>query len=401
MLEGQIHPDFGAVAATLLDLLPRDIPGGAAVCVYHCGECVVDVWGGTRDQRGNPWEESTLALCFSTTKGVLATLVHVLVDRGVLRYDDAVAKYWPEFEGSGKQDVTLRHLLCHEAGLYNVRDLIDHAKRMLDWDFMTRSLARAKPSHAAGASHGYHGLTYGWLLGELLQRATGQSLGALLERELAIPLGLDGLFVGLPEQELPRMAELQNLAPSTPSAERARGDDAARPSWPTRLNRSLQAIGFPIDFGCFAQALLPVGIAGLDWNSPALLSAAIPAANGVFTARSLARVYAALAQGGSLNGVRLLGAETLDEATRIQNRGLDRVLPIPLRWRLGYHRVICFNPRMPKAFGHFGLGGSGALAEPTRRLAVAFTSNWGLGTPLGDLRVTRLARAAARCCDRR
>lgn len=400
MLEGDLHPDFGEVATVFGRCLPRDRAGGGAVCVYHEGECVADLWGGSRDAEGNPWERSTLALSFSTTKGVLSTLVHMQVDRGHLGYDEPVAKRWPEFEAAGKQDIRVRHLLTHEAGLYNVRDLIDDASRMLDWRFMVRSLARTSPAHTPGAAHGYHGLTFGWLVGELLERVTGKTIAELLDQELAGPLGLDGLYVGIDPSALPRVATLVDRPVPTREPHRpSRSSD--KPSLGARLLRLLRTLGFPIDPSRFSQALLPSGMGRFDWNAPEVLRACIPAANGVFTARSLARVYAALAEGGTLDGVQLVHPATLETMMQVQNRGLDRVVPLPMAWRLGYHRVFSLRPRMPRAFGHFGLGGSGAFADPSRRLAVAFTTNCGSGSPFGDARMIRIAGAAARCVAQR
>ena len=163
--------------------------GGAALCVYHRGECVVDTWGGVRNREGDPWERDTLALSYSTTKGVASTLLHILVDRGLVDYDAPVAEYWPEFAAAGKDSITVRQVMCHEAGLYDVRGMIDHARRMLDWAYMTEVLAAARPAHEPGATHGYHGLTYGWLVGEIVERVSGMSFSEFLARELAEPLG--------------------------------------------------------------------------------------------------------------------------------------------------------------------------------------------------------------------
>src|SRR4030095_8200051 len=167
MLQGSLHPDFAPVGVSLARIIPRRAPGGAAVCVYHGGEKVVDIWGGTRDAAGNPWQADTLSLSFSTTKGVASTLLHVLADHGHIDYDARVADYWPEFAEAGKDAIKVRHLLCHEAGLYAISERGDHGREMLDGEQMVRRLAAAKPRHAPGAAHGYHALTYGWLVGEL------------------------------------------------------------------------------------------------------------------------------------------------------------------------------------------------------------------------------------------
>jgi len=376
--------------------IPRQRPGGAAVCVYHRGECVVDAWAGTRDAEGNAWREDTVALSYSTTKGVLATLLHILVDRGLAEYDEPVCRYWPGFAQAGKQDITLRNVLCHEAGLYSIRDIIDDARRMLDWKYMVEALEQASPTHAPGECHGYHGLTFGWLVGELIQRIADAPLRDVLSRELAEPLELDGLYIGLAPDQFSRRALLIQS--------RLGVDEQGRPgsrSCGELIGGGLQRSAMPADPVQLERALLPDGIEDLDFNDEALVSAEIPAVNGMFTARSLARMYAALAGGGSLNGVRLLSKRTLERASEIQSRRRGRVIPLPMHWRLGYHRVPTLRAKLPRAYGHFGFGGSGAWADPDRDLAVALVLNSGLGTPFGDTRIIRLGSVAAIAADGR
>ena len=182
-LDGRLHPRFGLVAKVLERLLRR-YEGGAAVCVYHHGECVVDLWGGVRDSKGRPWRSDTMAASFSTTKGVASTLVHIMVDRGLLDYDTRVVEYWPEFGQAGKEQITLRQVLSHQSGLYHIRQMIDDAERMLDWDHMLRAIERATPIHPPGERTGYHGLTYGFLVGGILQHVTGHSFQELVQKEL-------------------------------------------------------------------------------------------------------------------------------------------------------------------------------------------------------------------------
>ncbi len=396
MLEGYVHPDFWRVAKTLERIIPSSGAGGAALCVYHRGEKVVDLWGGTRDEHGTRWESDTLALSYSTTKGIASTLLHILVDRGLLDYDHPVARYWPEFAAGGKEHITVRQVMCHEAGLYSIRALVDDARRMLDWEYMIDALAKTTPVHPPGSAHGYHGLTYGWLVGELAQRVTGKPFSELLQTEIATPLELDGLYIGLPEDQMQRRARL--IVPQGQD-DPSRFQRTVRNA--KRLNRGFAALRIPIDLAQGAEALLPPNMQGLDLNSEDAAAACIPALNGMFTARSLAKTYAALAAGGSLDGVYLLSSETLDRATQVQNRGLGRVIPVPMHWRLGYHRVAAVGHRTPRAFGHSGYGGSGAWADPDRKLAVGLTLNSGVGTPFGDLRIVRIGAAACRAAERR
>ena len=165
MFSGQVRSDFSPMARSLMRLLPQDGHGGAALCVYHRGECVVDLWAGTRDLEGRPWEEDTVALSWSTTKGILSTLLHILVDRNQADYDAPVAHFWPEFAQADKEKITLRQVLCHEAGLYRISEMIDDARDMFDWNHMVRALERARPVHPPGQAHAYHALTYGWVVG--------------------------------------------------------------------------------------------------------------------------------------------------------------------------------------------------------------------------------------------
>jgi CubicO group peptidase (beta-lactamase class C family) len=394
-LQGSIHPDFDAVARVFAGQIPRGA-GGAAFCIYHRGEKVVDCWAGTRDADGDPWREDTLALSYSTSKGVASTLLHICVDRGLLDYDDPVAEYWPEFAAGGKGAITVRQVLCHEAGLYHVRALVDRAERMLDWQYMTEALADAVPCHAPGRAHGYHGFTYGWLVGELIQRVTGKPFGEVLESLLVRPLGLDGCYIGLPADQMRRRSRLL-----LPGALRQDADVMRSLERTVRPLGRLFAVALPIDLASLAAALLPRGIEALDWNSEGFAAPPIPSANGFFTARSLARIYAMLANDGELDGVRLLRRETVWRASEVQNRGIGRVIPVPMHWRLGYHRVPTLGARVPNGFGHFGFGGSGAWADPDRELSIALTVNSGIGTPFGDLRMVRLGTAAVRCAERR
>lgn len=392
MLNGQIHPDYADVAATLIRQIPRDQHAGSAVCVYHQGRPVVDIWGGIKDHAGNPWQADTTAPCFSTGKGVVATLLHILVEQGLADYDDAIARHWPAFGCHGKETITIRQALCHEAGLYRITDLIDRPVEMLDWAHMKARIADAAPVHAPGDGHGYHALTFGWLVGGLIEEMTGKPLQRVLQEELVDPLGLDGMFFGMPHNELYRRAELIHSM-SHPQPPRPEWQEALR-GW---LDTGLTALG--VHLGEFESALNPFN-EPFDWNDDATVQAVIPAANGQFTARSLARMYAMIAGGGELDGVRLLSEDRVREMAQVRNRSRDRVLFIPMRWRMGYHRVFTVGRGAPYAFGHYGYGGSGAFCDPSRDLAVALTLNSGAGTPMGNSNVPLIARAAIGAVDR-
>jgi CubicO group peptidase (beta-lactamase class C family) len=405
-LDGHLHPDFMQVAAAFQRQI-ESYAGGGALCIYHRGECVLDLWGGATNEAGDPWQQDTMAPSFSTTKGVASTLIHIMVDRGLLEYEQRVSDVWPEFAQAGKQDITLRQVLSHQSGLYHIRQMIDRADRMLDWEYMVHAIERTEPVHPPGDRTGYHGLTYGYLVGEILQRVTGTSFPELVRTELVEPLGLDGMYIGAPSEVLDRAADLiwpkqmewLSSLPSPPYSEKLAelGDGANRV-----IRNALGKLGLDLDFGSLIDALAPRGISTFDFGAPETLQASIPAGNGLFTARSLARMYAALSNGGELDGVRLLSRATLERAIVKQVRapGLA-VLPFDMRWRLGYHGIATTRGFPKQAFGHFGFGGSGAWADPRRELAIGLIVNCGMGTPFGDTRIPRLSGAALTCVRRR
>ena len=393
MLEGTVHPDYAEVAASLRRSIPRTGYGGAAVCVYHRGHRVVDLWGGTADGEGNPWREDTVCLSFSTTKGVASTLLHILMEQGRAGYDDPIALHWPEFGGQGKDAITIRQLLCHEAGLYRIADMVEHPDEMLDWDHMKQVVSNAEPVHPPGVAHAYHALTYGWLIGGLIESIAKRPFQRVLQEELVEPLNLDGMFIGMPAEAMGRRATYLNMPMRSPSSL----TDDWRGTLRERFEGALAAVG--IELPEFRASMQPFA-KPMDWNDDAVAAAVIPAANGHFTARSLAKMYAMIANGGELDGACLLSRTTIAEVGRAQNRGRDKVLFVPMHWRLGYHRALVFGVRAPAAFGHYGYGCSGAFCDPSRNLALAMTVNNGANANSAYARLPRVAGAALRAVDR-
>ncbi|ULN44848.1 beta-lactamase family protein (plasmid) [Mycolicibacterium crocinum] len=372
MIAGRYDDEFAHVADVFRNQIART-DGGAAVAVYHRGRLVVDLWGGVRSLDGVPWTRDTLAMCWSTTKGVVATCAHVLADRGDLDYDERVATYWPEFAQNGKGDITVRQVLSHSAGLHRLNTIIDHGSKMLDWEHMTDALARAKPAYEPGTAVGYHALTFGWLVGELVRRISGVPIEKFVQKEIAEPLGLDGLHIGCPPEQRHR------VAPRPPAFKRWSG-----PFGSFMVNQVSRG------------AILSRGVEDVLVD-PRLLDVAVPAMNGYFDAVSLGAMYAMLAGGGQLGGVRILSEETVRKAAEIQNDQRDRVIMMmTMQWRLGYHRLPLLHKQFPRGFGHFGFGGSGGFADPGHDLALAMVCNRGRGTPIGDLRILRLSQATAR-----
>ena len=208
MMEGFVHPDFAEVATALRATLKHKRGGGGAAAVFHRGEKVADLWSGTRDETGRPWEQDTTAMSWSTSKGVVATAAHRLADRGELDLNAPVAQYWPEFKAAGKEDIRVTNLLDHSAGMHRVRGVIDNGAQLLDWDRTIDALAAAEPAYPAGTKHGYHAITYGFLVGEVLRRVTGLTVDEVIQAEIVRPLELDGMSIGARGPARERVATL-------------------------------------------------------------------------------------------------------------------------------------------------------------------------------------------------
>jgi CubicO group peptidase (beta-lactamase class C family) len=333
---------------------------GAAFSAYVDGEKVVDLWGGIADDTsGRAWTEDTLVPVFSSTKGATAICANRLLQEGRLALDAPVTEYWPEFGAAGKQDVTVEQLLSHQAGLAWV-DAPLTLEEALDWEPMIRALEAQAPSWEPGTQHGYHAITFGNLVGELVRRVTGKTVGTYFREEVAQPLQLE-FFIGLPADRRARVARLTGGIVDT-----GRLDDEAR----ELMN---QFIGPDTDLG---KALSAGGaFAGDVWNKPEVHAAEVPAAAGVSDARSLARMYAACI--GEVDGIRLLTEEQLRDATTQRTQGPNTVLlGFDLQFGLGFilpSSLIQLGG--PRSFGHFGAGGSAGWADPEAGMAFGYVMN--------------------------
>lgn len=380
-IDGFVHPAFAVVADRFARQFRKPGSGGGALTVRLRGQTMVDVWGGFADPHDvRPWGRDTMAMSFSTSKGVIATVVHRLVDRGMLTYDDRVADHWPAFAAAGKEAITVRQLLSHQAGLHDIRSIIDAGEDLLDPELMMTRLAAARPDPPPGTGSGYHGFTFGWLVGGLVRAVTGKDIGVLVQSELAEPLDLDGMYIGVPGSEKDRVAHivLNTGQFNTIHSLATRAD---------RFERTRRV----------AEAFFVEGFDRLLADPERrMLDVEMPAVNGVFTARSLAKVYGALANGGTVEGVEVLSRRTTHDVGRVQTRSRDYVLGFNMRWRLGYHQAFTTGRLPRRAFGHFGFGGSGGWADPSTGLSLAFVTNK-LGsatTPIGDVRLARLGAIA-------
>ncbi|MEB3863640.1 beta-lactamase family protein [Acinetobacter sp. IK31] len=372
--------------------------GGAALAVYFRGQKVVDIYTGLKSQT-EAWQPDTLAVCYSTGKGILATLAHIVVSEGFLEYDKPISTYWPEFAQNGKEQMTLRHVLSHQSGMFDIRNTIESAREMLDWPHMLDMVAAVKPRFVAGEGNAYQALTFGWLVGGVLEKATGQSLAQLMQKYLVEPLDLDGAYFGVPASELDRVARL--IIQSKPETKPVSASSEKKKSFkPRKSSLSEKMITWtgqnPQDF---QDAMIPKGMKHFSFFSDEGLQTVIPAANGAFTANSLAKIYGMLANQGEWDGQQLIRPEIFKELSTIQSYARDRVMPIPMNWRLGYHRIITMGKRAKNGFGHIGYNGSGAWCDPERDLSFAYTHNFQIGSITGDYRLWGLTQEALRCTD--
>ena len=357
---GTCDPRFADVRDAFLENFDRHGEVGAAVCVVVENRVVVDLWGGWRDpERTQPWTPDTIVNTYSTTKGVVATLFHRFVERGEIDLDAPVARYWPEFAANGKESLPVRYLLSHQAGLAAIRRPLPPGS-VVQWETMVSALAEEAPWWEPGTAHGYHALTFGFLVGEVLRRVSGQRVGELLRRELTGPLGLD-FFIGFGPELDHRTATLIPAPPPPPD----------QPD----LRRMWQADPASLPAKAFNNP--PPG-GGVHANSRAWRAAEIPAGNGHGSARAVARLYGALAAGGEVDGVRVLSPETIERARAEQAAGPDKVLPLmKTRYALGYWLAHPEMPVWPTAncFGHPGMGGSCGFADPDAKLGFGYVMN--------------------------
>lgn len=352
---------------------------GAAVSVWLDGAPVVDLWGGWCEEgRQTPWSEDTLVLTASVTKAFTAACLLQLVEQGRVDVDAPVARYWPEFAQNGKSGITVRHVMSHQGGLPGLQG--EHTyDDLCAWDPVIRRLETQRPLWPPGTRHGYHPVMYGYLLGEIVRRVSGLTLGQYLRAHVCEPLGLE-FWVGLPDSELGRCADVSFAPPELMA--------------PTEEFKTLMQ-----------QTAVPGSAAALAFGGPpppegltssaAFRRAEMPGSNGHGTARALGKFYAALAQGGALDGVRLLQPETLARATREEVYGVDATIGAPSRFGLGFmlrHDKFPIGPN-PGAFGHPGAGGNLGFADPERRLGFGYVMNRGKPSAFGSPTAYRLVDA--------
>jgi CubicO group peptidase (beta-lactamase class C family) len=343
---------------------------GASVCVTVDGETVVDLWGGVADPATErPWERDTIGVVWSSTKGATALCAHMLASRGELDIEAPVTTYWPEFGKNGKEAIPVRQLLNHQAGMAALREPIPDGG-LCDWDLIVDALAGQEPLWDPGTRSGYSALTFGHLIGEIVRRISGRSLGTFFREEVAEPLGLD-FWIGLPEEHEPRVApnisaELDPTQP-IPTFYQAALTDPASVAGMVVMNSG--------------GILLPDAV-----NNRQVHAADIPSANGITNARGLAGMYRPLALNGEAGGVRLVDEGQLGAMSAVSSASsLDATMLVPTRWSLGFMKAVDNRHRPPgdndsvllsdDAFGHVGAGGSMGFADRPARMSFGYTMN--------------------------
>jgi CubicO group peptidase (beta-lactamase class C family) len=370
-IEGYCEERFKSVKDAFISNFDENLEVGASFAVTINGKHVIDLWGGHADEaKTKQWNKDTIVNVFSTTKVMTTICIHMLVDQGLLDLNAPVAKYWPEFAQAGKENLPVRYLLSHNSGLAGW-DKTLRIKKLYKWDLMVELLAAQKPWWEPGTNSGYHTITFGYLLGELIRRITKKSVGTFFREEVAEPLGAD-FYIGLPEEYDNRVADL--IAPP------------------------------PIDLSTFGE-IDPKSVAIRSLTNPIIdvqatktrewRNAEIPAANGHGNARSVSRITAALACGGELDGIRLLSEKAIKRSIEEQSYGKDLVLNVPIRFGLGWglqNKELPIGPN-PNLFYWGGYGGSVVAVDLDAKMSFSYVMNKMVSTLTGDPRSEKLIEA--------
>jgi CubicO group peptidase (beta-lactamase class C family) len=367
MPEGHVAPGFEPVRDAFEAGLAGEL--GAGFAAIRDGDVVVDIWGGWADKaKTRAWTRDTLAPVHSTTKAISAIIVAQLHDHGLIEYDAPVAALWPAFGAHGKERVTIAQAMAHQAGVPGFPERIDPAL-WLDPPACAEAIAALAPLWAPGSASGYHPMTWGYIAGEIVQRASERSLGTILRDDICAPLGID-FHIGTPESEHARIAEMRKPA---------RAGDFGEITPPRR-----------------AAFFTPWATVARD--TPLWRTIEIPAANGIGTAAGVARLFELYATGGVIGGARVLSQEGFDALTRRRWMGDDLVLPFSIDWRAGVmgnsNRI--YGPNI-EAFGHSGSGGSFGLGDPVARASAAYVMNRQSHHIMADPRALRLIDALYSC----
>ena len=379
MIKGYCDPKFQKVYDAFSNAITSDFETGAALAIEHQGKVITNLWGGYQDfNKTKEWEEDTLVNVFSVTKGVTATCISRLIDQGKLDPNKSVGDYWPEYSCNGKEDTKVSDLLCHRAAMFGFKDGIPLGS-FQDWDKFTQSLQMQAPYRKPGISQGYHALTFGWLVGELIRRVDGRTVGAYFKEEIADPLDID-FHIGLAESEFERCADMLML----PRENIKLPGEFLKYVPNFFLPQKLKNFKAALLSGDFKEAFQERDedhdnyVNSHDWRM-----AEIPSANGHGTAKSLATLYGILSNGCSRNGVSIMSEASLQDAITPHSSGPDSVLfGAPIKFGLGYElaqgiaTVGNISPTLNnKMFGHAGVGGAVAFGDPENGIGFGFICN--------------------------
>lgn len=412
-----------------------DAPAGGSLVVYHHSKCVLATSVGMA-QKNTEWHANTLSINFSTGKGVLVTLVHVLVSNGLLDYDTPICDYWAQFAANGKSDITLRQVLSHQANLFALSHVVSRYKDILDWQNMLNKVATMQPFAPVNKNNNkpyvtaYSALIFGWVIGGLIEKVTNLSLQQALEKYLTKPLNIaNEVFFELPQSHIADVAQMvRNFDMQEKDKPSRRIKPTLKPdsiktlqtytklpsykSWQQILanknhdtaitTAEINKIYFnpaELNIKNYTMSLLPNAKENLDYYQPEVMQAVIPAANCVATAAAMAKIYAMLANKGSWMGLQLINKSTFNKISKIQVLGQDAVMPADMQWRLGYHRVFSVFDgvgQVGQGFGHIGYNGSVAWCNPNNGLAMAYAHNYDT-TLLNDIRAFAITEAVIDC----
>ena len=372
-IHGECDPQFSKVKETFEKLYQEDREIGSCFAVYKDGNPLVNLWGGFQDKdKTKPWQKDNLVTVYSTTKGVAAFCIALAMEKGLLKYEERVSTYWPEFSNNGKEDITIGMLMSHQAGICSpeTRNVEDYYNQSL----MAEKLAGMTPIWEPGTASGYHSMTFGWLTSELILRVTGKSLGTFFREEVGDQHEID-FFIGLPESEDHRVAELV----------------------PFDIVRSENSEQQQVEL-TDAQKSQHNSAGTLDiQNTKAWRQAEIPSANGQGNAGGLAKLYSLIVPED--NSLKLLKDDTVNQMTTMQIEGRDLVLAVQVRWGVGFilnkHKII-YGP-VEGAFGHSGYGGSCAFGDPENKIGVSYVMNRMLDNFNADGRSIELINATYDC----
>jgi len=379
-IEGDCTDKFAPVREALAENFASRDEIGSAVCVYYRGEKVVDIWGGHMDAaRSRPWRADTMCMMYSIAKSICALSVHMLAERGQIDLEAPVATYWPEFAQAGKEEIKVRYVLSHWCGVW--RNEGAAPGDMYNWEAMVRVIERQEPAWPVEVKGAYNTVNIGFILGEIVRRVTAQRIQDFIQDQICRPLGVE-YYVGVPESELHRCADLVANPADAVHAGTRKGKTAVASAWRA----------FPTNYGTD------------DQNTPQFRTNGVPSFGGLGEARAMARIYAALAEGGELDGVRLLSPDAIARATKTQWSDMhEGVFDRPMAMALGFMKTPPDGMKLfgssTDAFGHLGSGGARALAVPSKQLALCFVSNYQSERRSIGVRTEAIVDAAGLCVD--